>query len=95
MKKQTMEFSSGFIVPETAPAAPAGMTDWSVPATNALCIEHTGRYEHLGNAWSAGHQILRARKLKQSNLSPFEVYRNKPNETASSDLRTDIYLPLR
>jgi uncharacterized protein YndB with AHSA1/START domain len=69
--------------------------DGSLPASNALRVEHVGSYEHLGNAWSAAKQIARYRKLKQCKVGTFEIYRNPPPETPESELRTDVYLPLR
>ncbi len=54
-----------------------------------------GNYDHLGNSWSAANQYARYRKLKQSKVGTFEIYRNTPNDTAPAELRTDIFLPLR
>jgi len=71
------------------------LTVWSTPSTKALCIEHLGSYDHLGNAWSAGNQVARYKKLKPSKISPFEVYKNSPNEAQEEALKTMIFLPMR
>ena len=93
--RQTFEFTAGYAIPEASSFIPSGLSEWSLPASNALRVEHVGSYEHLGNAWSAANQIARYRKLKQCKLGTFEIYRNSPRETPESELRTDVYLPLR
>mgnify|MGYP005673999543 FL=1 len=61
----------------------------------ALCLEHHGNYEHLGNAWSSAHQIARYRKYKQAKVGTFEIYRNDPEQTPPAEIHTDVYMPLR
>lgn len=95
MKTQVMEFSAGYLVSDSAPAAPASLTDWKAPAGNAFGVRHTGAYEFLGNAWSVANQHVRYKKLKQAKCGAYEVYRNSPKTTAPADLITDVYLPLR
>jgi effector-binding domain-containing protein/uncharacterized protein YndB with AHSA1/START domain len=95
MKAQVFDITSGFVIPETSATVPAGLSHWSLPATKALCVEHVGSYGHLGNAWSAANQFARYKKLKQSKVGAFELYKNDPKDTAAADLRTEIFLPLR
>lgn len=94
LKQQLVDYTSGYIVPSNV-AVPEGMSSWSLPAGQALRVEHVGRYDHMGNAWNAAQQNARYRKLKQSKVGTFEIYRNNPAETAEADLLTEIYLPLR
>lgn len=94
MKGQTCEFTSGYVMDSPEPL-PSDMSTWSLPACQALCTEHRGSYEHLGNAWSAANQYARHKKLKQRKVGAFEIYRNKPEDTASEDLLTQVYLPLK
>jgi len=61
----------------------------------ALRVDHVGSYDHLGNGWSAAHQYARYKKLKQSRVGTFEVYRNSPDTTAADALITEIYMPLK
>lgn len=95
MKAQTFDYTSGFIVPESVDLAAAGVSGWTIPSVRALRVDHIGSYENLGNGWSAAHQHARYKKLKQSKVGTFEIYRNDPAETAPADLLTEIYLPLK
>ncbi len=95
MKTGTFDFTAGFLVPDSIQGQPDELLRWSLPSVQAFCVEHIGSYDHLGNAWSAANQIARYKKFKQSKRGTFELYKNKPPETPESELRTEIYLPLR
>lgn len=95
MKALTFEYTSGFVIPAQSKPPTAQLSTWSIPTMQALCVEHTGSYEHLGNAWSAAHQVTRSQRLKQSHVGTYEVYMNDPEDTAPADLHTEIFLPLR
>lgn len=98
MKNGIFEFTSGYRVPEDQAAkasSTSGLSVWSMPASQAFRIDHKGKYEHLGNAWSAANQITRYKKMKQSKVGTFEIYRNTPDQTEPKDLETEIYLPLK
>jgi effector-binding domain-containing protein len=58
-------------------------------------VEHTGSYDHLGNAWSAAFQYAQGKKLKLSKAGAYEVYRNNPHVTPPDALRTDVFLLLK
>lgn len=88
------EFTAGYAIPDSV-TPPEGMSVWSTPTTKAFHAEHIGRYEHLGNAWSAANQHVRYKKMKQSKVGTFEIYRNSPEDTPAAELHTDIYLPLK
>lgn len=64
MKTQVMDFIAGYAVPASATFSDSGLSDWSIPVGSAFHVEHIGRYEHLGNAWSAAHQHTRYKKMK-------------------------------
>ena len=95
IKSQKCEFTSGFVIPESAAPIPTEITDWSMPASQGLCVDHVGSYDHLGNAWSTAKQYTRYKKLKQSKFGTCEIYRNNTGHTAPGDLRTEFVLPLR
>ena len=59
-----------------------------------LEIKHKGSYEFLGNAWSMGMMYARAKKLKGSDI-PYEYYWNDPRKTATADLETSIFFPVK
>ncbi|MEO1999801.1 MAG: GyrI-like domain-containing protein [Planctomycetaceae bacterium] len=95
MRAGTFDYTSGVVVPESAGAVPDDFSSWSIPAMRALRVDHVGSYDHLGNGWSAAHQYARYKKLKQSRVGTFEVYRNSPDTTAADALLTEIYMPLK
>ena len=74
-----------------------GTSSGQIPAHRAYAVTHLGPYKHLGNAWSAGHSHLRAKKLKcpKGGPFPYELYPNNPDEVAPSDIRTEVYLPVK
>jgi effector-binding domain-containing protein len=94
VKTQICDYTSGFALPEST-ATPPGLNAWSIPRMRALQVEHTGAYHHLGNAWSAGHQFARYKKIKLSREAGYEVYLNDPHQTPPADLRTDVFLLTR
>jgi len=65
-----------------------------IPSQKMLEIRHRGSYRFLGNAWSMGHMVTRAKKIKQ-NGKPFEYYHNSPTEVEESELLTSIYFPVK
>ena len=95
MKTGMFDYTSGWVLPESAGDVPSELSTWSIPAINALRVDHTGSYDNFGNAWSAAHQYARYKKLKQSKVGTFEIYRNDPGQTEPADLQTEIYLPLK
>lgn len=94
MKALTFDYTSGFVLP-AGQTLPSEMSTWSLPPSQALSVVHTGSYEHLGNAWSAAHQYARYKKLKQSKVGTYEVYKNDPENTPAAELRTEIFMPLK
>ena len=95
LKKQTFDYTSGVLFAEAPASVPEGLNSWSLPSVQAFRVDHVGAYEHLGNAWSAANQHVRSKKMKQSKVGTFELYKNDPSETAPEDLLTEIYLPLK
>ena len=94
IKKQLMEFTSGFEVDQ--PVDIPGVENWSIERTHALRIDHVGSYGHLGNGWYAANQIAQAKKLKKKKrVASFEIYRNIGQDVAVDELITEIYLPLK
>ncbi len=95
MKAKTFDYTSGFVLGDSVGEVPAGLSTWSIPSVQALVTEHHGRYDHLGNAWSAANQHARYKKLKQSKAGAFEIYTNDCDTTPPAELETIIYLPLK
>ncbi|MCA9034123.1 MAG: SRPBCC family protein [Planctomycetaceae bacterium] len=96
MSKGVFEYISGFVIPADADVpASSGLKEWSIGSAESFRVEHIGSYRHLGNAWSVANQVTRYRKLKQQRCGTYEIYRTTPPESPESELKTDIYLPLR
>lgn len=96
MKQRTFTYVTGFMIPDSAPQELPGLKTWSIPKLSAFRVDHIGCYVHLGNAWNAANQIVRNKKLKQSKVGTFEVYRKSPTDTDNpKEYETEIYLPLK
>lgn len=95
MKAGTFDYTAGWLLPESAGDVPAEMASWSIPTVKAFRVDHIGSYDNVGNGWSAAHQITRYKKMKQSKVGTFEIYRNDPGDTEPADLQTEIYMPLK
>lgn len=96
MKAGRFEFNCGYLLPASTEVVPGGaLKVWSTPAGEAFHVEHVGSYRHLGNGWSVANQWVRYKKLKQKRCGTFEIYRNTPLDTPETDLKTDLYLPLK
>ena len=95
MKAGTFDYTAGWLLPESAAEVPAEMASWSIPTVKAFRVDHIGSYDNVGNGWSAAHQITRYKKMKQSKVGTFEIYRNDPGDTEPADLQTEIYMPLK
>jgi predicted transcriptional regulator YdeE len=95
VKQQTFDFTSGHLMPTQVERVTDKLSSWSIPEVQALRVDHFGTYDHLGNGWSAANQYARYKKLKQSKVGAFELYKNDPQHTHPADILTEIYLPLR
>ena len=93
LKSGQFAFVTGYEVDQQI-QVPEGLQRCELNAGKVLHIRHTGRYENLGNAWSAAYQYARAKKLKIAKQDGYEIYRNDPRETETADLITDLYVPL-
>ncbi|OED38633.1 hypothetical protein AB833_19080 [Chromatiales bacterium (ex Bugula neritina AB1)] len=75
---------------------PATASFGSIEPCRAIKILHTGSYQHLGNAWSTGMSYQRYKKLKaHKTQAPFELYLDDPTTTPDSQLRTELYIPIK
>ena len=84
------------IVQTGSPVQIEGVTTGTIAACKALKVIHTGKYEHLGNAWSAAMTYQRHKKLKPLKSQPgFELYPTDPSVTPESEWVTEIFVPVR
>ena len=76
--------------------APNGFTIGERPACRAFVVKHTGPYQHLGNAWSAGMFRARNKIFRQSRtVPPFEILENQRGEVPDAQLVTTVHFPLK
>lgn len=67
----------------------------NLPGMDIYNVRHTGKYEHLGNAWSAAMMMIRSKEIKKNKKRfPLEIYHNNPLDTPAEDLITDIGIPV-
>lgn len=75
---------------------PSGFISSTLPSARVLKTKHTGRYEHLGNAWSTAFNFVKMKKIKLiKKPMGIEFYLNDPQDTAPEDLICEICLPLK
>lgn len=68
----------------------------SIKQSNAISVEHLGKYEHLGNAWSLAMTYSRAKKIKlQKKPMGYEFYYNNPQDTEDKDLLTKVMIGIK
>ncbi|MEM6986999.1 MAG: GyrI-like domain-containing protein, partial [Pseudomonadota bacterium] len=66
------------------------------PAYRCARFDHTGAYEHLGNAWATAMGWMRHHKRKAHKGSVgIELYTSDPAETTRAEIATELYIPLR
>jgi len=95
IKTGVFDYISGYVIPaEIELPAASRLKSWSLPACKAFHVQHVGSYKHLGNAWSIANMHVRHKKIKQSRVGTFEIYRTTP-PVPENELITDIYLPLK
>ncbi len=90
-----VRYTSAIPVKSTA-GIPEGFISGQIPNTAVESVEHTGPYEHLGNAWSTLYTMQRSKMFKlNKSVDPFEVYVNDPSEVAANELKTIIHFPVK
>lgn len=94
VKTQSVHYMTGMQLPEGA-SVPSGLEPFRIDPGRAMHVTHIGPYEHLGNAWAAAHQHLRAKKYKPAKRPGFEIYVNDAADTPADELRTEVYIPIK
>ncbi|MFC0875029.1 GyrI-like domain-containing protein [Saccharicrinis sp. FJH2] len=74
-----------------------GIVSGMLPAGKALKVQHLGKYENTGNAWSAAFSYIRYNKMKADNSKQaFEIYTTDPMMEPDQDKwETIVYVPLK
>jgi predicted transcriptional regulator YdeE len=91
------EYTAGFFYSsETAVKKPAELSVKQFNDHQALQVEHWGPYKFLSNAWSMVMAHQRVKKKKASHHVPmYEHYITMPDGRPESEIKTEIYFPVR
>ncbi|HVW28206.1 MAG TPA: AraC family transcriptional regulator [Polyangiaceae bacterium] len=75
---------------------PAGLGELRLPSGRYACTTHVGPYEELGDAWARlmGEWLPKSGARVTDGVS-YEIYRNTPADVPKSELRTELYVPLK
>jgi len=85
--KQTCSFTSALPMKKMPEKMPEGTFAGKLPATKINTLQHTGRYDHLGNAWTTMYTMQRNKEFKmRKGIDPFETYGNSQKNTAPEEL---------
>ena len=89
-------YTAAMGVKELPSDLPADVITGHIPKSDCYVLKHTGRYRHLGNAWSTLYTMMRNKEIKHNKkIDPFEIYLNDPKETPEKELVTEIYFPVK
>lgn len=80
MVKGKTDYTVGIPVKNIPKLDSSELISLEIPALDVYSITHTGKYDHLGNAWAAGMFRSRTRVFKSSRKNdPFELYLTPPD----------------
>jgi effector-binding domain-containing protein len=96
MVNRTVEYTSGVPVKDFPSDLLPGFISGEIPKTSVYSIIHKGPYKHLGNAWSAGYNLIQNKVFKSNKkIHPFEVSPSIPGEVPDDELITKIHFPVK
>ena len=74
-----------------------GIVNGMLPAGKALKVQHLGKYENTGNAWTTAFSYIRYNKLKaDKSKAAFEIYTTDPTMEPDQDKwETMVFVPLK
>ncbi|MDE0472534.1 MAG: SRPBCC family protein [Ekhidna sp.] len=94
--KKKATYTAALGIEGTSDNLPEELISGTIPNTTCYVLKHTGRYQHLGNAWSTLYAMTRNKEIRYNKkIAPFEIYLNNPQATAEKDLETEVYFPVR
>lgn len=88
-------YVAGFPVDSEPKNLPDNFFYGTLPKLKMNTVRHKGRYDHLGNAWTAVMMMDRNKEFKKNKKAfPMEIYLNDPATTAPEELVTDVSMPV-
>jgi AraC family transcriptional regulator len=82
-----LAFPQGFDVP-------AGLIERRLAAGKYASAVHVGAYDQLGKAWATLKKEVAARGLRATGAVSYELYLNDPMSVPSTELRTELFMPV-
>jgi effector-binding domain-containing protein len=70
------------------------VNECELPAGKVATVTHVGPYDQLRTSWDAIMGWVQSEGLTL-NGAPWEVYVDDPTKVAPTELRTEIYIPVR
>lgn len=96
MVNDRMTYRAAIVVPSIPANLQSPMVGGELDLSNVYTIKHTGKYEHLGNAWGMHSTLERNKVYKRTKkIEGIEFYVNNPMNTAPEDLITLVYVPTK
>ncbi len=94
MKMSTEWFEFSTCLPVSKPiSASAPFESGHIPACQVYMVEHKGKYDFLGNAWSYLSSVTRQKKFKlKSKPLGLEKYINSPQDVNPDELVTQVMM---
>lgn len=93
---EEVEYTTGVPVKTEPTNLSGGLFFGTLGEFSMNVVRHTGKYDHMGNAWSTQIMMTRNKEFKQSKrIHPFEIYHNNPMDTPAEELVTDICFPIK
>ena len=96
MVNKRVSYTSGMPVKSIPADMPNKMFVGAMPDMKVYTVRHTGKWSHLGNAWSTLYNMQRNKEIKcTKRIHPFETYVNSPREAGPTEMISDINFPLK
>jgi uncharacterized protein YndB with AHSA1/START domain/predicted transcriptional regulator YdeE len=95
-----VKYTSGVPVDSVPENLPGPLESGEIPKLKTYVLDHVGPYRHLGNAWSTGMQMGRAKEFRTSKaFTPFEIYPSMADGTlpgtSDENTRTSIHFAVK
>ena len=90
------EFTAAAPLERIPDSLPDNIVSGRIPAGRVYAVRHRGSYNHLGDAWAAGHAHAKEKAFTQDPKAIcYEIYENDPQEVPEEDWSTLVCLPAR
>ena len=96
LRKRWFDFTAGYLFQRDPKQMVGSLVTETIPAGRYFVVRHVGCYQHLGNAWMGGVQMIRHHKLKMAKAGGYEIYQDSlEDDELDKDRVTDVYIPIK